>query len=884
VGTPTQVSGVEAYDIGTLRTGYATLEVYGAPAGTPIQITYSDKANSSGLPDTSGCCIKDQTIQTDYYVSNGKGTEAVPELFTPQFTVKASRYIEISGVGGTALPAGVHVALKNFTEVRAAMPQTGTFTSSDSVIDKTYAATQASIAANYFGGIVTDTPEYEKNPWQGDTSLSSTATDLIFDADAYDGGEVQDQVDCQNDFGELVQLCPNSGTYGYLFHSPDGGFVRGPSTGSTPIWDSAAFTVPWNQYMVSGDTSLLTKSSPEMEKYLDDWMPQFGRLSGADSDYIVTSALGDWDPPSGVDGTAAEGTNITVPSNNASSSTAYYAYLAEIASWTAQALGDKAAAGKYATLHDEIAAAFNKQWWNPSLGYYDETAANGVGDATSTEPFEQTINAVALAFNLVPGADRKELEAKLVNDILVTRSGHEEVGIVGAAWLLPVLSQASADGFADAAEAAYALVSQTSYPSYGYWTTTLGWTGLGEIWENTSRTQSHEMFGSVGAWMYEGLAGLATSGGLLDPDPSNPAFKEITFAPTIPKGLSTASATEKTAKGTAAASWTVADGTLTMQETVPSGSTGVVYVPATDKADVKHTGPGVVYVGVSGDRLVYRIGSGKHTFHGHRVLRVASTGSASGSRPDAEPMRIRASISQNSSSICRRVDGKRGRVLTTESAATAGLRGGRTAGRGGLRRSRAPFGAGSQPRSGGGGAARGGRTEPGGSRRGHGPVPGHAEQRGGGVAGRRRARRRTGAGAGGARAYGAGAAAGRRCRPGGRAGLREQRTARGAGGSGRPGAGGAPGGARGGRGRRRGAGHRARGTARSGGRCGGDGRGPRPGPGGPGPALLDRRAHRTGVVQRDPAGLGRPGSRGRTGRALRNPGAGGERREPRGAR
>lgn len=98
-----------------------------------------------------------------------------------------------------------------------------------------------------------------------------------------------------------------------------------------------------------------------------------------------------------------------------------------------------------------------------------------------------------------------------------------------------MLSQAAADGVANAAEAAYALVNQTSYPSYGYWTTTLGWTGLGEIWESTSRTQSHEMFGSVGAWPYEGLAGLATSGGLLDPDSSAVGFKEITFAPRFPR-------------------------------------------------------------------------------------------------------------------------------------------------------------------------------------------------------------------------------------------------------------------------------------------------------------------------------------------------------------
>lgn len=614
-GTPASPSaGVEVYDIGTLRTGFATLHVYGAPAGTPIRITYSDKDTSSGLPDTSGCCIGDQPIQTDYYVSDGTGTAAKPETFTPQFTVKATRYIEVSSPGGAPLPAGVHAVLTGFTEVRNALPATGTLSTSNSTINGTYQATVASIAANDFGGIVTDTPEYEKNPWQGDTSLSSGAADLIFNTDSFDQGEVLDQKECQNSLGELVQLCPNSGTYGYLYHSPDGGFIRGPSTGSTPIWDSAAFTVPWNEYMVSGDRSLLTTSFPTMESYLDNWLPQFGRLSGSASPYVLTSALGDWDPPGGTQGSAASGTNVSVPSNNASSSTAYYAYLAQIASWTARALGDRADAARYQKLHDDVAAAFNKQWWNPDLGYYDETAANGVGDGTTTEPFEQTINALALAFNIVPAADRVELENKLVNDITVTRSGHEEVGIVGAAWLLPVLSQAAADGVSGAATAAYTLVTQTTYPSYGYWTSTLGWTGLGEIWESSSRTRSHEMFGSVATWLYEGLAGLAPAGGQLSPDPAESGFRDITFAPTVPSGLNQASASEQTALGTVAASWQVNGSTLTMHETVPQGAQGVVYVPASSTDDVSATGQNVSYAGTDGARLVYRIGSGSHTF------------------------------------------------------------------------------------------------------------------------------------------------------------------------------------------------------------------------------------------------------------------------------
>lgn len=228
-------------------------------------------------------------------------------------------------------------------------------------------------------------------------------------------------------------------------------------------------------------------------------------------------------------------------------------------------------------------------------GYYRETPS---------EPFLQTINVLALAFNLVPPAHRSELQARLVHDVLVTRSGHEEVGVVGAAWILPVLSQAAAEGVPDAAQAAYEIATQTTYPSYGYWSTTLGWTGLGEKWESDARSESHAMFGSIGWWLYADLAGLQAA---------SPGYGEITFEPTIPSGLSEAAATENSVRGEIDASWQVNGSTLVMHELVPPNATGLVYVPASDPSSVT-TSPGATYVGRQGARLVYEISSGTFTF------------------------------------------------------------------------------------------------------------------------------------------------------------------------------------------------------------------------------------------------------------------------------
>ena len=78
-----------------------------------------------------------------------------------------------------------------------------------------------------------------------------------------------------------------------------------------------------------------------------------------------------------------------------------------------------------------------------------------------------------------------------------------------------------------AAAAAYTIAKQTTYPSYGYWDS-LGWTSLGEYWEQSSRTRTHHMFGAIGQWFYEGLAGI---------EPLKPGYEEVSIRPLIASGI-----------------------------------------------------------------------------------------------------------------------------------------------------------------------------------------------------------------------------------------------------------------------------------------------------------------------------------------------------------
>ena len=76
---------------------------------------------------------------------------------------------------------------------------------------------------------------------------------------------------------------------------------------------------------------------------------------------------------------------------------------------------------------------FNTKWWDESMGYYREDP---------TQIFVQTLNVLPLASGLVPDNKHAGVQAKLVDDVMKTRAGHEMVGIAGARWIPPVLSQA----------------------------------------------------------------------------------------------------------------------------------------------------------------------------------------------------------------------------------------------------------------------------------------------------------------------------------------------------------------------------------------------------------------------------------------------------------
>ena len=208
----------------------------------------------------------------------------------------------------------------------------------------------------------------------------------------------------------------------------------------------------------------------------------------------------------------------------------------------------------------------------------------------------------------MPAERRAEVAAKVAEDVR-SHGGNLDTGIVGTRF---VLEQLTAAGLHDVA---YGIVTQRDRPSWGEWLE-LGYTSLPENWGPTIRSLDHHMFGSVGQWLYEDLAGI---------EPLAPGYAEIDVTPEVPtRGVNDVSARIDTVRGEVASAWRRTRGSFALDVTVPPGAHAVVRVPAAAPEQVREGGrpaaqaEGVEVVGREGDRVVLRVGAGRFRFEARR--------------------------------------------------------------------------------------------------------------------------------------------------------------------------------------------------------------------------------------------------------------------------
>jgi hypothetical protein len=554
VSTATPAPGVTVYDFGRTIAGWAQLSTKG-DIGTKITLTYGETLNPDGTVATLG-----DLVHVDSYTLAGRDGES----WEPSFARHGFRFVQV--FAAPLEPASVTVQARvNHTAVASA----GSFESDNELLNALHGNQRASLLANLWG-FPTDTPWRDRMGWTADAWLYLDSAAFNFGVQRLYAQWLRTYRESQSSEGALPVV------------APVGALV--PPFKNDPSWSGTIILTVWGLYQHYGDMRVLADNYDAMVRWMD-----LMAATIASNGYLPRGfSFGDWASP----GSEADGATALFPPEGSSLTAAADLFqetrtLARIAA----ALDHPADVKKYDELADKIRIAFNAKFFDSAAGDYETGTGTG---------YRQTSNLMPLAYGLVPADREAEVYANLVADIR-SRENHLDTGAIGTKQLLPVLTE-HGDG-----ELAYALATQTTYPSWGYWLDE-GATSSWETWSHTGpmQSQNHPFLGTFDDWLYKYLAGIQAA---------EPGYAAVRIKPFIPIGLTRASASIETPHGVLVSEWRRSERALELTVTIPGNTSGEVHVPASPGDDVSVTGDsGPQLLRREDDYAIFAAGNGKHVF------------------------------------------------------------------------------------------------------------------------------------------------------------------------------------------------------------------------------------------------------------------------------
>ncbi|MGM9636820.1 MAG: family 78 glycoside hydrolase catalytic domain [Eubacteriales bacterium] len=557
--------------------GWVLLTGINGQAGDKITLTYGQKLDEDGSVHKYGSSDGELSgwyphayFQQDIYYCSGSQNES----YEPKFSYKGFEYVQIDGFYGELTADNIVIyRVSNDVEVISE------FESSNAMFNRLHESMRVAMTDNFQGEHCD--PMLEKNGWLGDANVSLTSMMFTFDMAACLPGFIEVMEDGQEIYGMVPQMVPAAN------------------------W-GIANTAVWNTIFVYGVADL--KNYFGTDFYTEEQYDAMRTFALRDIREIKQNGwvwfddqLGDWVSPIG-------GTNPNVGYNENSSEgsgivgTAFVYGMLDAMAEFADELGKPDDAAEYRSAMASIYEAFNDKFYNADKQIYETTVWNQIGTRTK---YRQTSNLVPLAFGLVPEESVSGVVENLVKDIR-EKGYHLDTGCVGTRYILPVLCD---NGYADVA---YRIATQTTYPSWGYWLESDS-KSTWEMWEATTRSFDHYFLGTYEEWYYTYLAGIRDV---------RDGYKTFVISPEIIGDLEYVKTSVQTVRGELVSNWTRNEnGSVTMQITVPFGSTSEIYFPTAkldgvtlDGITVTAAADGIRSVELKDGRLCITVGSGSYEF------------------------------------------------------------------------------------------------------------------------------------------------------------------------------------------------------------------------------------------------------------------------------
>ena len=565
--------GVWIFDFGQNLTGWTRLRVQG-PAGAEVRLRHAELLDEDGSLNVRP---NENAEATDVYILRGGG----PEVYEPRFTYHGFRYVEMTGFPGDPGPDALEARF-----VHSDVRRTGELRTSDELVNAIHRNTVWGQLSNLMS-IPTDCPQRdERHGWLGDAHLAAEQAIYNFDMVAFYAKFLDDIRLAQREDGSLPDVVP---PYLPRLYPAD------------PAWSSAYAVLVWLLWEHTGDARFIARHYAPLKKYLD--------FLGQNADRGIVRKLGkygDWCPPGSV-----------VPKKTPVELTATWFYYHDLLLFSrmAEVLGRDEDGRQYGRLSATVKDAFNATF----LG---ETQYAAIRVSPVDNHPDQTANVLPLYLDMAPLDRRDKVLASLIDSVVRIHDHHLDTGILGTRYLLDVLTDHGAG------ETAFRVATRKSYPGWGYMIAE-GATTLWERWEklggHAMNSQNHIMLGSVDAWFYRALAGLS---------PLLPGWKTVRVRPHVLGGLASAEARVETLSGYVRAAWERSDDAVSLEVSLPPGTTGEVHMPLLWLgATVGESGralwragravgqaEGIAPAGDDGKWAFFKVGSGDYRFDAKRSV------------------------------------------------------------------------------------------------------------------------------------------------------------------------------------------------------------------------------------------------------------------------
>ncbi len=541
--------GVYLYDFGQNFAGWLHLKVKG-PAGATVKIHTAELMHEdTGMlnPNTNR-----GAVATDTYICKGDGLEE----YEPSFTYHGFRYAELTGYPGTPSVDTLEARV-----VHSSVEPVGSFFCSNELINQIHSNYRWTQVSNLHG-IPTDCCQRdERMGWIGDGQMSAEAAIYNFDMASFYSKFERDIRLGQYDTGSISGVSPP-----YWDCNP-----------VDPTYATACVEFPWQVSHYYDDERVIEENLESMCKWVD-----FMATQENEEGIVDFGQFGDWCPPM-----------HTYPVETPTEITAtwYYCHDALFVSKMAERLGKNDIAEKYYQVFERVRDTFNSHYLKgdrySASKYSDEELAEKIKTWLQVLPEEerpavmrryatlysassQTANLLPLWLGIVPKENEEAVLQTLVNDFVNTRSKHIDTGVIGLKFMFDVLVRYGQS------QLAYELLTQTTFPSFGYQIRE-GATTLWKRWEyldspNVFNSHSHPFAGSVDAWFYKNFGGIQLMDG-------HYGFSQTVLRPLLVKGMDYASASVDSVYGLVSSAWKRDNGQLVYEVTVPGNTQALVCVP-----------------------------------------------------------------------------------------------------------------------------------------------------------------------------------------------------------------------------------------------------------------------------------------------------------------